>query len=194
MRLFIIGESRFGAAFLRAAIAAGYEVVGVSASSDHAGRDPMIAAASAAGIADLPIEPILDGSARAICAMGAELLVLANVSRILPSPVVEACEHGTICFHPSLLPRHRGRHAVKDTIAAGDRFTGVTIFRPDGGADTGPIILRARCDVSREDSASSLYHDKLVPVGVHCMLAAVAAIQARCATSIPQDSLGLVEV
>jgi methionyl-tRNA formyltransferase len=194
MRLFIIGESRFGAAFLRAAIAAGHEVVGVSASGRHGESDPLIAAARALGIAQLPSEPILAGQAGPIRALGAELIALANVSVIVPTAVIESCVSGAICFHPSLLPRHRGRHAVKDALSAGDRFTGVTVFRPDHGADTGPILLRVRCAIAETDTAASLYHDKLLAVGVHCMLSAVAAIESGCSVAINQDALGLVEV
>lgn len=193
MRLFIIGESRFGAAFLRAATSAGHEVVGVSSSSEHGSRDPLAAAAMSMGISNLDLEPILAGDARPIRALGAELVVLANVSRIMPAPVIESCAFGAICFHPSLLPRHRGRHAVRDALDNGDRFTGVTVFRPDHGADTGPIVLRVRCDIGPDDTPASLYHDKLVPVGVHSLLAAVAAVASKCAPRIEQDSLGLVE-
>ena len=70
---------------------------------------------------------------------------------------------------------------------------GVTVFRPDHGADTGPIVLRVRCDIGPDDTPASLYHDKLVPVGVHSLLAAVAAVASKCAARIEQDSLGLVE-
>lgn len=187
MRLFILGESRFGAAFLRGALCAGHEVVAASTATADAEHDPLRAAAAAAGIATPPAEPIFAGNARTIKQSGAELLVLANVSRILPASIVEA--RPTICFHPSLLPRHRGKRAVAAAIEAGDPFTGVTIFWPDAGADTGPILFRARVEIASNESPGALYHNKLVPVGVHLMLAAVAAVEADCAPRVSQEEL-----
>ncbi len=186
MRLFILGESRFGANFFRAAAQAGHEIVGVGATGREA-HDPLTAAAAAAGVLAHDVEPILSGEVRAIRVSGAELLVLANVSRILPEAVIECCPRGCICFHPSLLPRHRGKRAVADAVKAGDRITGVTVFWPDLGADTGPVILQAPAAVAPGESPMALYHDKLVPIGVHCMLAAVAAVASGAAVRIPQE-------
>lgn len=188
MRLFIIGESRFGASFFRAACSNGHEVVGVATSSPQLNGDPLIAAAKAAGVATHDCEPILGGWAKPVRASGAELLALANVSRIVARTTLEACPKGAICYHPSLLPKYRGRNAVADALRAGERKTGVTVFWPDDGADTGPILLQLSCEIADGDTPMSLYHDKLAPVGVQCMLVAVAAVAAGCAPRIPQDS------
>jgi len=186
MRLFVVGESRFGARFFRAA-AREHEIVAVASSARPGAIGPLEAAAAAAGVPCVPFEPILAGHDGSVRSSGAELLVLANVSRIVPAAVLDSCRRGAVCFHPSLLPRHRGRHAVKDAVRAGDSFTGVTIFRPDAGADTGPIILQARVAIAPDETPSALYHDKLVPIGVFCMLAAIAAVEAGCAPSIAQE-------
>jgi len=188
MRLFLIGESRFGALFFRAATAAGHELVGVSVTGRGFGEpDPLASAAEAAGVPVWPPAPIADGWVRPLRQSGAELLVLANVSVILPREVIAACPRGALCFHPSLLPKYRGKRAVRDALAAGDTYTGVSIFSPDDGADTGPVVLQARCEIAQGETAAALYHDKLVPVGVYCLLAALAAEAARCAPRIPQS-------
>lgn len=186
MRLFVAGESRFGAMFLRAALAAGHEIVCACATGGDHPTDPMSAAAQSAGVPVAPAFYLTEAGGRAVRVSGAELLVLANVGRVLARDVLEAAPHGAICFHPSLLPRHRGKNAVRDALAAGDTFTGASVFWPDAGADTGPLLIQARVEITPGESPAALYHNKLVPVGVHCMLAAIAAIEAGGAPRIPQ--------
>lgn len=115
------------------------------------------------------------------------LLVLANVPVIVPPSVLDEPYHGALCFHPSLLPRHRGRDAVKWTLVMGDTETGVTIFRPDGGIDTGPIVEARSCPVPPGISAGRFYYGTLVPMGVDALCAAVAAVRDGTATFTPQD-------
>lgn len=45
-------------------------------------------------------------------ALGAELNVLPFCSQFIPMEVISAPRHGSIIYHPSLLPRHRGASAI----------------------------------------------------------------------------------
>ena len=72
---------------------------------------------------------------------------MAFVTHILPEDVLFAPKHGSIQYHPSLLPRHRGRSAMHWAIRMGDETTGVTIFWTDKGIDTGPVLLQRACPV-----------------------------------------------
>lgn len=45
-------------------------------------------------------------------ALGAELNVLPFCSQFIPMEVISAPHHGSIIYHPSLLPRHRGASAI----------------------------------------------------------------------------------
>ena len=188
MRLFIIGESRFGAAFLRAALAVGHEITAASVTGPLGPRDPLETAARAAGIPLYDAAPITDGWAAPIRRSGAELLALANVSVVLPRDVITACPRGALCFHPSLLPKYRGKHAVREAITAGETHTGVSVFWPDDGADTGPLLLQVRCGIATGDTPHSLYHDKLIPVGVCALLTAVATVESGCAPRVDQPT------
>jgi len=106
-------------------------------------------------------------------AANADLLILANVTVLLPEAVFTTPRFGTICFHPSLLPRHRGKHAVRDTINAGDMETGISVFQVDTGIDTGKVLTRRRCPVPAGISSGGLYYRHLVPLGVGAILEAV---------------------
>lgn len=108
----------------------------------------------------------------------ADLLVLANVPFLVSTAVFDAATGGAVCFHPSLLPRHRGNDAVRQTLAAGDAETGVTIFRPDAGMDTGPALWQRRIAVPPGISAGGLYYRHLVPLGVSGIVDVVRALSA----------------
>lgn len=114
-------------------------------------------------------------------ACGADLLILANVTTLLPEAVFTTPRLGTICFHPSILPRHRGKNAVRDTLAAGDIVSGVSVFRVDSGIDTGPVLTSRTFAVPPGISAGGLYYRHLVPLGVEAILDAVRGMCAPTA-------------
>ena len=61
---------------------------------------------------------------------------------ILPPEIVDAPRHGSLRFHPSLLPRFAAATRSRGRSCSGERETGVTVFRPDAGVDTGPIVVQ----------------------------------------------------
>lgn len=44
--------------------------------------------------------------------VGANLNILPFCSQFIPMEVIDGAELGSICYHPSLLPRHRGASAI----------------------------------------------------------------------------------
>lgn len=78
----------------------------------------------------------------------------------------------TLVFHPSLLPRHRGRDAIKWTLAHGDPYAGVTWFWADDGYDTGPICEQAIVEIMPGDTPRALY-ERCVDEGLVLLAAAL---------------------
>lgn len=118
---------------------------------------------------------------------GAELNVMAFVTDIVPASILEYPPLGTIQYHPSLLPRHRGASAINWAIINGESKTGLTIFWPDEGLDTGPILLQKEVDIEPDDTVGSLYFSKLFPLGVEAILESIRLIKEGKAPKIPQD-------
>ncbi len=116
-----------------------------------------------------------------------DLSMLAFVTDIIPERLLSVPSLGTICYHPSLLPRHRGASAINWAIINGDTRTGLTIFWVDEGTDTGPILLQKEVDISPDDTTGSLYFNALFPMGVEAMVEAVELIKKGEAPRIPQD-------
>jgi len=118
---------------------------------------------------------------------GAELNVMAFVTDIVPASILNHPPLGTIQYHPSLLPRHRGASAINWAIINGETKTGLTIFWPDEGLDTGPILLQKEVDIEPDDTVGSLYFNKLFPLGVDAILESIRLIKEGRAPKIPQD-------
>jgi methionyl-tRNA formyltransferase len=63
----------------------------------------------------------------------------------------------------------------------------LTIFWPDGGIDTGPILLQKEVEISPDDTTGSLYFGKLFPLGVQAILEAVELVDTGVAPRLPQE-------
>jgi methionyl-tRNA formyltransferase len=117
----------------------------------------------------------------------ADLAILAFVSQIIPPPVFNAPQFGSICYHPSLLPKYRGRTAINWALIRGETVTGLTIFWLDKGIDTGPILLQKEVRVDPNDTTGTLYFNKLFPLGIEAIGEAVDLIKAGNPPRIAQD-------
>ncbi|MGI9304990.1 MAG: methionyl-tRNA formyltransferase, partial [Gammaproteobacteria bacterium] len=116
-----------------------------------------------------------------------DLGVMAYVTLFVPEEALNVPTHGTIQYHPSLLPDHKGPSAINWPIIFGKKKTGLSIFWPDNGLDTGPILLQKEVEVGPDDTLGSVYFDKLYPLGVKAMLEGVDLVRDGTAPKIPQD-------
>jgi methionyl-tRNA formyltransferase len=179
MRVVIIGQAAFGEAVFRRLQENGVEVVGVSAPKPAEGArpDPLWVAAEGAGLELVPTSDLKNTAGiGAWTALRADLCVMAFVTDILPDEVFAAAKLGTIQYHPSLLPLHRGMSAMNWPLIFGAQETGLTVFWPDHGIDTGPILLQKRCAIDPDETLGSLYFDKLFPMGVEALAEAVEMV------------------
>lgn len=192
MRICIIGQSAFGEKVTRVLLDGGEDVVGVITTPDIPGRvNPLKNIAVKLGIPLLqPGRMRSPGVFESYAKLKPELNVMAYVTDILPDNILNYPELGTIQYHPSLLPKHRGGSAINWVIINGETRTGVTIFWPDKGIDTGPILLQKAVDISPDDTVGSLYYDKLFPLGIEALIESIGLIKRGQAPRIPQNESG----
>jgi methionyl-tRNA formyltransferase len=189
MRVSVMGQAAFGEAVLGRLVDSGFEIVGVSAPAPGAGRpDALWAAAEGRGIPLVATADLKTGEGQERwAALNADLCAMAFVTEILPASVFAIPRLGTIQYHPSLLPLHRGAASINWPIIFGERRTGLTIFWPDDGIDTGPILLQKEVEIGPDDTVGSLYFNRLFPLGVDAMAEAVAMVAAGTAPRTEQD-------
>jgi len=109
------------------------------------------------------------------------------VTLFVPEEALNAPKFGSIQYHPSLLPDHKGPSAINWPIIQGKAKTGISIFWPDNGFDTGPVLTQAACDIADDDTVDSLYLDRLFPMGIASMLEAIDLVRDGSAQRVPQD-------
>ena len=190
MRLAVIGQAPFGEAVFKRLLDDGEEIVAVSApATPEGGRvDPLRAAAEERGIPVFGTRDFKrDEVFEAYQALAPDLNVMAFVTDILAERVLFAPPLQTIQYHPSLLPKHRGASAMNWAIIQGETRTGLTIFWPDKGIDTGPILLQQEVEIEPDDTLGSLYFGKLFDMGVDAMSESVRLVKAGEARRIEQD-------
>ena len=188
MRIVVHGQQAFGKAVLEKLLEQGEDVVAVYAPPEGTREDPLAQAARDAGLPLVrPASFRGPGVLDTFRGFAADLQVMAFVTLIVPAEILSAPAHGTIQYHPSLLPRHRGRSAVNWPIIKGETETGLTVFWPDGGIDTGDVLLQRATPISATDTLGSVYFDRLFPMGVEALLEAVDLVRAGTAPRIPQD-------
>ncbi|MHB8353358.1 MAG: methionyl-tRNA formyltransferase [Burkholderiales bacterium] len=190
MKIVIIGQQDFGKAVLEAFLARGDEVAGVFCAPEKEGArpDPLRVTAQENGIRVFQLPSLKDAKAIDIMReLAPEIGIMAYVLQFAPQEFVTIPKHGTIQYHPSLLPLYRGPSSINWPIVRGDSKTGLSIFRPDDGLDEGPVVLQKETPISADDTLGSVYFDRLFPMGVAAMLEAADLVVAGRHQEVVQD-------
>lgn len=176
MQIVLFGQKWLAVEVLRELLRLpGVEVVAVCPDTE---RDRLAAEARQRGI------PIAGMSAVPAC----DMAVAAYCQKYIPADVRARCGLGVLAYHPSLLPRHRGRDAVRWTIAMREPVAGGSVYWMDEGADTGPIEAQDWCHVLPGEDAAALWRRALAPMGVRLLVQAVSRLTGgKKPLAVPQD-------
>ncbi len=190
MKIAIVGQQDFGKAVLEAFLARGDQVGAVFCAPEKEGARPdaLRAAAQEKGLKVHQFKSLRAPEAvQAMQAAAADIGIMAFVLQFAPQEFVRVPKHGTIQYHPSLLPKYRGPSSINWPIARGEKETGLTIFRPTDGLDEGAVILQKRTPIADNDTLGSVYFDRLFPMGVQAMLEAADLVVAGRHKEVVQD-------
>lgn len=91
-----------------------------------------------------------------LIALQPDLFIVAAYGKILPKDILDIPPFGSLCVHPSLLPKYRGPTPVQQTILDGTKTTGATIFKIDEQVDHGPIVSTIPFEVHETDTFETL--------------------------------------
>lgn len=180
MRVMLVGQSWLGVQVLAGLRGAGHDVASVCAPAG----DRLHAAAVDAGV------PVSD-TGRVLPAArvppGTELIVCAHAHAFITRGARERARHGAIGYHPSLLPRHRGRDAIRWTLHMRDQVAGGTVYWMTDRADAGPIAAQEWCWVRPDDTPMELWRRELGPMGLRLLAAVVGDVAAGRIIKVEQD-------
>jgi len=190
MKIILHGQQAFGRTVLENLLENDKNVVAVCSAPDKENTkiDPLVELAREK---DLPLyQPASWKNPEVlekIKSFKADLCIMAYVLLMVPKIILDEPKYGTIQYHPSILPMHKGPSSINWPIYNGEKKTGITIFWPDEGLDTGPVLLQKYCDISPDDTLGSLYFNKLFPLGVQAITESIELIEMGIAPKLYQD-------
>ena len=190
MKLIVHGQQAFGKSVLEALLARGEMISAVYCAPDiDGGRpDPLKVFAQDQGLPVYQPKSYKDPTVwDQIRSLEADLCVMAYVTLMVPEEALNAPRLGSIQYHPSLLPMHKGPSSINWPIINGENKTGLSVFWPDNDLDTGPILLQKDVVIDPDDTLGSLYFNHLFPMGVDAILEAIDLVRDGTALRLNQD-------
>ncbi|XP_034098856.1 cytosolic 10-formyltetrahydrofolate dehydrogenase-like [Drosophila albomicans] len=198
LKIAVIGQSNFAADVLELLLErSNIKVVGVFTIPDKGSREDVLATTAANH--KIPVFKFSGWRRKGVAipevieqykSVGATLNVLPYCSQFIPMEVIDGAPLGSICYHPSILPRHRGASAISWTLIEGDEIAGFSIFWADDGLDTGPLLLTRQTNLEPTDTLDTIYKRFLYPEGVKAMGVAVDLVANGTAPKITQTTVG----
>ena len=191
MKIILMGQQAFGKSTLeKFHKETNHEIVAVYCAPDKEGK-PLDPVKEYAVSENLPVfqpsnfkdKEVLEQ----IKSHNADLCVMAYVIIFVPEEARDIPKHGSICFHPSLLPLHRGPSSINWPIIMGAKKTGLTIFYPNDGLDEGEILLQKEVEIGEDETLGDIYFSKIFPLGVDACVEAANLLDAGNAPKIAQD-------
>ena len=190
MRIVVNGQQAFGKSVLDELMKQGEDVIAVYCAQEKEGQRPDPLKEAALGY-DLPVYQTKSFRKEEVWeefrTLKPDVCMMAYVTLFVPEEFLNIPTHGTFQYHPSRLPRHRGPRSINWPIIQGDKKTGLTIFWPDNGLDTGPILLQKEVEIAEDDTLGSIYFDRLFPMGVEAMMESLGLVKEGKAPKIVQE-------
>ena len=185
MNIYICGQKNFGLEALKLLISLGHSIAGVSAPlEDNKGRSDLLY--HGAINRGLPVMRAGQLNAATLPA-GVDLIVCAHSHDFIGAKTRQKAKLGAIGYHPSLLPLHRGRDAIRWALKMGDKVTGGTVYWLTDTVDGGPIAAQELCFIRPGDDASELWQRELLPLGLKLFEKVLKDITGGTLVKVPQN-------
>ena len=166
MNIIIAGQKWFGSAVFRAL----RELPGVTVTAVCAPAGDRLEAQ-----AELHRVPVIRKLTAATMPAGVDLIVAAHSHDFIGEKTRQRATWGGIGYHPSLLPVHRGRDAVRWAVRMRERVTGGSVYRLSNRMDGGDVLAQRHVFIRPDDTAEELWRRDLAPLGVELLCQVVAA-------------------
>lgn len=169
MKILFIGTVEFSKIALQKLINLNVQVVGVCTkekskfNSDYADLRPLCEKNK------IPYKYVDDVNSKDnynwIKSLNPDIIFCLGWSNLLKKDILTSAPMGVLGFHPSKLPKNRGRHPLIWALALGLKKSASTFFFMDEGIDSGEILSQKDFDILSTDDAKILY-DKFVNIAL----------------------------
>jgi methionyl-tRNA formyltransferase len=180
VRVILAGSRSFGAAVFDMLLAEGHDVAAVWSPMDV---DDALTRRATVGL----WTPDVERHPKPVQLLEVDLFIAAHSHDFIGRDSRAATKLGGVGFHPSLLPRHRGRDAVRWAVHMGDAITGGSVYWLTDNVDGGPIAAQEHCFIRPGDDASSLWRRELFPMGVALLARVLRDLAGGTIVEVPQD-------
>lgn len=192
MRVVFIGAVEFSRHCLSVLIQERANVVAVMSPDSHAAagnsdRADLEPLATAHGLPFYGFRSMRDtGTIELIRSLSPDVIFVLGLSQLIPRELLQIPRLGCIGSHPTMLPKHRGRHPLIWAIIEGLQESGLTFFFLDEGADSGDILWQRAFPITDDDTAATLYQ-KVIELGAAGIREFLPQLIAGNASRTPQD-------
>ena len=124
--------------------------------------------------------------ARYIESLKADLAVVVAYGKILPTEILKLDNLLFLNIHASLLPRWRGAAPIQRAIMNMDKETGISIMKITHKLDAGPVMLKEKMIIEKNDNFSSL-SKKLSILASKLIISSLNIVEKKTVNFIDQD-------
>jgi methionyl-tRNA formyltransferase len=181
VRVVIAGQKRFGRDVLDLVAARGWEVAAVFCPE---GDDKLRIGALNRGLAVFGARELTAAMMPSVV----ELIIAAHCHSYISAKTRAKAELGALGYHPSLLPRHRGRSAIEWALRFGEAVTGGSVFWLNDVVDGGPVAAQDFCQIRPGDDARELWTRELAPMGLRLFSQVFADLERLIVRAVPQET------
>lgn len=97
---------------------------------------------------------------------GVDIILTAHAYCFVQKKARDKARLGAVDYHPSLLPKYKGKNAIQLAFNNGDKVMGGSLYQLDDGWDTGAVLAQSSVTVDSGDTLAILWRDKLAPLGL----------------------------
>lgn len=116
-----------------------------------------------------------------------DVLLCAHAHAFITAEARAKTRYGALGYHPSLLPRHRGRDAIRWAVHMREDITGGTVYWMDNRADGGPVAAQDWCFIRPDDTPDALWRRELAPMGIKLFEQVLADLDDGKVVSVEQE-------
>lgn len=190
MKIVLIGSVEFSLRVLEKLIAIDVDLVGVCTKKSSTFNSDFFDLKPLCDINKVPCLYVDDinstKSVEWIKNLNPDVIFCFGWSSLIKKEILSIAPMGIVGYHPTKLPKNRGRHPLIWALALGLERSASTFFFMDEGADTGDILSQVEFEITYQDNARSIY-DKVIDLALTQIEGFIPALEKNTYTKVAQN-------